>query len=41
MFALVNNAGVFYVPQQDTKDKLDETLQVNYLGKFFSNMIIN
>ena len=34
IYALVNNAGVFYHPQQLTVDNFDVTLQTNYLGKF-------
>lgn len=33
IFALVNNAGVFYYPQQLTEDGYDVTLQTNYIGK--------
>lgn len=32
IYALVNNAGVFYYPQELTEDKFDVTLQTNYLG---------
>ncbi|CAG9762181.1 unnamed protein product [Ceutorhynchus assimilis] len=34
LFALVNNAGVFYHPQQLTEDGFDVTFQTNYLGPF-------
>lgn len=34
VYALVNNAGVFYVPQQLTEDLFDVTFQTNYLGPF-------
>lgn len=34
IYALVNNAGVFYHPQQLTVDNFDVTLQTNYLGPF-------
>lgn len=34
VYALVNNAGVFYHPQQLTEDNFDITLQTNYLGPF-------
>lgn len=34
IFALVNNAGVFYHPQKLTKDNFDVTLQTNYLGTY-------
>ncbi|XP_022911822.1 retinol dehydrogenase 12-like [Onthophagus taurus] len=34
IYALVNNAGVFYHPQKLTKDKFDVTYQTNYLGPF-------
>lgn len=33
IYALVNNAGVFYYPQELTEDGFDVTLQTNYLGK--------
>lgn len=32
VFALINNAGVFYHPQQLTPDGFDLTLQTNYIG---------
>lgn len=32
VFALVNNAGVFYYPQELTEDGFDATLQTNYIG---------
>lgn len=35
VYALVNNAGVFYHPQEITKDNFDVTLQTNYLGILF------
>ncbi|GLV36614.1 uncharacterized protein CBL_07889 [Carabus blaptoides fortunei] len=34
IYALVNNAGVFYYPQELTEDGFDVTLQTNYLGPF-------
>lgn len=34
IYALVNNAGVFYHPQKLTADNFDITLQTNYLGKW-------
>lgn len=34
IYALVNNAGVFYHPQQLTSDGFEITLQTNYLGPF-------
>lgn len=34
VYALVNNAGVFYHPQQLTEDHFDVTFQTNYLGPF-------
>ncbi|KAF2897752.1 hypothetical protein ILUMI_08415 [Ignelater luminosus] len=34
IYALVNNAGVFYHPQKLTVDNFDITLQTNYLGPF-------
>lgn len=34
IYALVNNAGVFYHPQELTEDGFDVTLQTNYLGPF-------
>ncbi|KAF5271747.1 hypothetical protein FQA39_LY08070 [Lamprigera yunnana] len=34
IYALINNAGIFYHPQQLTKDDFDITLQTNYLGPF-------
>lgn len=33
LYALVNNAGVFYHPQGLTEDGFEVTLQTNYLGK--------
>lgn len=33
IYALVNNAGVFYYPQSLTDDGYEATLQINYLGK--------
>lgn len=33
IYALVNNAGVFYHPQGLTEDGFEITLQVNYLSK--------
>jgi NAD(P)-dependent dehydrogenase (short-subunit alcohol dehydrogenase family) len=30
--ALVNNAAVFYLPLEQTKDNFDVTFQTNYLG---------
>lgn len=33
VYALVNNAGVFYHPQQLTEDGFDVTFQTNYLGE--------
>ncbi|KAI4468398.1 retinol dehydrogenase [Holotrichia oblita] len=32
IYALVNNAGIFYYPQELTVDGFDVTLQTNYLG---------
>lgn len=32
VFALVNNAGIFYYPQELTEDGFDVTLQTNYIG---------
>lgn len=34
IFALVNNAAVFYYPHELTEDQFDVTLQTNYLGPF-------
>lgn len=34
IYALVNNAGVFYYPQELTEDGFDVTLQTNYLGPY-------
>ncbi|XP_017768185.1 PREDICTED: retinol dehydrogenase 12-like [Nicrophorus vespilloides] len=34
VYALVNNAGVFYHPQSLTQDGFDVTFQTNYLGPF-------
>lgn len=34
IYALVNNAGVFYYPHEQTEDGFDVTLQTNYLGPF-------
>lgn len=34
IYALVNNAGVFFYPQELTEDGFDVTLQTNYLGPF-------
>lgn len=33
VYALVNNAGIFYHPQQITEDGFEITFQTNYLGK--------
>ena len=30
---LINNAGVFFHPPQETVDKFDITFQTNYLGR--------
>lgn len=35
IYALVNNAGVFYHPQALTKDGFDVTFQTNYLGPYY------
>lgn len=35
LYALVNNAGVFYHPQGLTEDGFEITLQTNYLGNEF------
>lgn len=32
IYALVNNAGIFYYPQELTKEGFDVTFQTNYLG---------
>ncbi|XP_054265922.1 retinol dehydrogenase 12-like isoform X2 [Macrosteles quadrilineatus] len=34
LYGLLNNAGLFHVPYQLTKDGFDVTLQTNYLGPF-------
>lgn len=34
---LVNNAGIFYHPPQETTDGFDITFQTNYLGKQVEN----
>ncbi|GJQ66261.1 hypothetical protein Trydic_g4312 [Trypoxylus dichotomus] len=34
IYALVNNAGIFYYPQELTTDGFDVTFQTNYLGPF-------
>ncbi|KAF5293260.1 hypothetical protein FQR65_LT11000 [Abscondita terminalis] len=34
VYALINNAGVFYHPHQLTEDEFDITFQTNYLGPF-------
>jgi len=33
VYALVNNAGIFYEPFYQTEDDFDATFQTNYLGK--------
>lgn len=38
IYALVNNAGVFYHPQDLTEDGFEITLQTNYLGKMYINL---
>lgn len=35
VYALVNNAGIFYHTQQLTEDGFDITFQTNYLGIFY------
>lgn len=31
---LINNAGVFFLPPEETVDKFDVTFQTNYLGRY-------
>lgn len=38
LYALVNNAGVFYHPQGLTEDGFEITLQTNYLGKCIAKL---
>ncbi|XP_071453971.1 retinol dehydrogenase 13-like [Hetaerina americana] len=41
LYALVNNAGVFYYPKTLTEDGYDVTFQTNYLGPFYlTNLLL-
>lgn len=40
IYALVNNAGIFYHPHTITEDGYELTFQTNYLGKSYSLFIL-
>ncbi|XP_055551168.1 uncharacterized protein LOC129733362 [Wyeomyia smithii] len=40
IYALVNNAAIFYHTPQQTIDKLEQTFQVNYLGHFLLTLLL-
>ncbi|KAJ9576796.1 hypothetical protein L9F63_006637, partial [Diploptera punctata] len=40
LYALVNNAGVFYHPKSKTEDGFDVTFQTNYLGPFLLTYLL-
>lgn len=40
IYALVNNAGIFYAPPSLTIDQIEQTFQVNYLGHFLVTVLL-
>lgn len=40
VYALINNAGVFYHPVKLTDDKFETTFQTNYLGPFYLTILL-
>lgn len=40
VYAIVNNAGIFYTPPRNTIDGFEETFQVNYLSVFLLTLLL-
>uniref|UniRef100_A0A1Q3F6R1 Putative dehydrogenase with different specificities related to short-chain alcohol dehydrogenase n=1 Tax=Culex tarsalis TaxID=7177 RepID=A0A1Q3F6R1_CULTA len=40
VYALVNNAGIFYAPPAPTADQIEQTFEVNYLGHYLLTILL-